>query len=108
MIIIYIFKDWRELLCCCLTYRSLQYSESLLLSNGQLVRINSCPDENLRYLLERLANDIMSVMKDLKIDNIEMACLKCILLFDPGIIFSKFENNFKKLNFKHLKKMQKV
>lgn len=75
--------NWRELLCCCLTYRSLQYNESLLLSNGQLVRINTCPDENLRYLLERLSSDVIGVMKDLKIDHVEMACLKCILLFDP-------------------------
>nr|ASL70517.1 nuclear receptor [Brachionus rotundiformis] len=75
--------NWRELLCSCLTYRSLQYNESLLLSNGQLVRISACPDENLRYLLERLSSDVISVMKELKIDNVEMACLKTILLFDP-------------------------
>ncbi|RNA44373.1 Retinoic acid receptor RXR [Brachionus plicatilis] len=74
---------WRELLCSCLTYRSLQYNESLLLSNGQLVRISACPDENLRYLLERLSSDVISVMKELKLDSVEMACLKAILLFDP-------------------------
>lgn len=82
--------DWRELISSCLTYRSVQYNESLLLSSGQLVRINACPDENLRYLLERLSSDVINVMKELKIDNIEMACLKAILLFDPGIYNIKY------------------
>nr|ASL70559.1 nuclear receptor [Brachionus calyciflorus] len=75
--------NWRELLCSCLTYRSVNQGDSLVLTNGQMVRINACPDENLRYLLERLASDIIGVIKELKVDSVEMACLKCILLFDP-------------------------
>jgi len=75
--------NWRELVCCSFIFRSIPYAESLLLANGHLFRINSCPDENLRYLLERLCHDVISVMKDLKIDPIEIACLKCIQLFDP-------------------------
>ena len=60
------------------------FTDSMLLANGHLFRPQSCSDENLKYLFQRLSSDIIDVMRDLKIDNVEFACLKCILLFDPG------------------------
>lgn len=71
-------------MCCSFIYRSIPYSDALLLANGHLFRPQTCPDENLKYLFQRLSQDIIEVMRDLKIDQIEFACLKCIILFDPG------------------------
>ena len=56
----------------------------MVLGNGQLYKADKCPDENLKYLLQRLSQDIIIVMRDLEIDQVEYAFLKCILLFDPG------------------------
>ena len=56
-------------------------SNSLLLGNNHLVNLETCPDENFKYLLQRLSQDIV-----LNVDRIEMALLKAILLFDPGIV----------------------
>jgi hypothetical protein len=77
-------KDWRELICFSLTYRSIPFQDSLVLGNGQIYKADKCPDENLKYLLQRLSQDIIIVMRDLEIDQVEYAFLKCILLFDPG------------------------
>jgi len=59
------------------------FSDSLLMANGHLFKVQSCPDENLKYMLERLAQDIIPVMSELNIDQYELACLKAIILFDP-------------------------
>lgn len=76
-------NNWREIICFCFTYRSIPYEDALLLANGYLFKIESCQEENLKYLLQRLNQDIVSVIRDLKLDIIELACLKCIMLFDP-------------------------
>ena len=81
------FKGWREILTCQFTYRSVPYDETLVLSNGKCFKIDSVEDDNMKYLWQRLREDVISVIRDLKIDRTELACLKCILLFDPGIYF---------------------
>ena len=59
-------------------------THSLLLGNNHLVNLDTCPDENFKYLLQRLSEDIVFIMNELKVDNVEMMILKTILLFDPG------------------------
>ncbi len=54
------------------------------MSNGHLFKVQTCQDENLKYILERLTYDIISVMIELNIDQIELTFLKAIILFDPG------------------------
>lgn len=75
--------NYRELICLSCTHRSIPYNDSLLLANGHLFKPETCPDENLKFILERLTQDLISVMAELNIDQTELACLKSILLFDP-------------------------
>lgn len=56
----------------------------LHLANGYMFDPSSCTDENLKYLVDRLQEDIISIFKDLEVDRIELALLKAIILFDPG------------------------
>ena len=60
------------------------FNESLLMANGHLFKVQSCPDENLKYILERLTQDMIPVVSELNIDLYELTCLKAIVLFDPG------------------------
>ena len=69
---------------CVKIFRSMPYENSILTAIGSLYRIETCKDENLAYLFERLSNDIISIMRELRIDTVEIALLKCIILFDPG------------------------
>lgn len=48
------------------------------------MNLDTCPDENFKYLLQRLSQDILFIMHELNVDRTEMAILKAILLFDPG------------------------
>ena len=72
------------MICCVTIDGSLPYSKGIIAFNGILVRPSSISDEIISYLYERLSFDIVSVMRDLKIDMIELALLKSIFLFDPG------------------------
>lgn len=62
----------------------MSFKDSLLMSNGHLFKVQTCQDENLKYILERLTYDIISVLIELNIDQIELTFLKAIILFDPG------------------------
>lgn len=75
--------NWREILSCSVAHRSLLYDDVLLLANGSIFSVETCSDESLKYLLQRLLEDIINIMKDLDIDRVELALLKLILLFDP-------------------------
>lgn len=72
------------MLCCALVYRSIPYNDSLLLANSCLVNIETCQDENFKYLLQRLSQDIVFIMRELKVNRTELAILKAIVLYDPG------------------------
>ena len=41
------------------------YNDSLLMANGHLFKAQSCPDENLKYIMERLTQDVITVMTEL-------------------------------------------
>lgn len=79
-----VIEDWRELLCCSITYRSLPYDQALLLSNGHLFQIASCLDQNLAPLFQHISIKIIPIMKEMRTSPVEIACLKYIILFDPG------------------------
>jgi hypothetical protein len=79
--------DWREIIVATTAYRSMSYEDSILSATGYLFKVNSCQDETLAYMLERLSQDIAGVMRDLNVDLIETALLKAIFLFDPGQFF---------------------
>lgn len=74
--------NWREILCCSVAHRSIPYDETLHLANGYIFTIDSCKDESLKYLINRLSEDIINIMRNLEIDRVELALLKLIMLFD--------------------------
>lgn len=75
--------------CLSLTYRSMPYNESLLLSDGCLFKPEVLQNESLKYILTRLVQDVIFVMRELEIDQTELVLLRCILLFDSGIFMNK-------------------
>ena len=75
--------NWREMICCVGIQNSMPYTDAILTSTGYFFRLSTCSDESLAYLFERFSQDVVSVMRDLKIDLIEIALLKALFLFDP-------------------------
>ena len=55
-----------------------------MLNDGGYFHPSTCMDENMKSLFQRLSLDVISVLKEMQIDSVEYALLKCIQLFDPG------------------------
>ena len=63
----------------------------LHLANGRIFDPTECTDENLKYLINRLQEEIIIIFRELEVDRIELALLKVIILFDPGKNFFFFD-----------------
>lgn len=66
-----------------LSKRSLILKDVLLLGNDHIIP-RLTPDQEITRLGCRIIDEIVTVMKDINIDDNEFACLKAIVFFDPG------------------------
>jgi hypothetical protein len=76
--------SWRDILCCSLAYRSITAPDcGLILSDGSYVRPHTAVDQSLQFFITRLYHDVVTILRELNVDKIEITCLKAIFLFDP-------------------------
>lgn len=76
--------SWRDILCCSLAYRSIMAPDcGLILSDGSYVRPLTATDQSLQFFITRLYHDVVTIMRELNVDKVEITCLKAIFLFDP-------------------------
>lgn len=76
--------SWRDILCCSLAYRSIMAPDcGLILSDGSYVRPHTAVDQSLQFFITRLYHDVVTIMRELNVDKVEIICLKAIFLFDP-------------------------
>ena len=64
-------------------YRSLPYNDVVLLGNDTVLARNNA-DPAIARLVTRLVDDVICVLRDVSVDDVEVACLKAIIFFDPG------------------------
>lgn len=96
--------SWRDILCCSLAYRSIMAPDcGLILSveqdlfvfvelvfvffrsqDGSYVRPHTAVDQSLQFFITRLYHDVVTILRELNVDKVEITCLKAIFLFDPG------------------------
>ena len=60
------------------------HSDTLLLSSGITCRRDQIEDPEVRRIVERVSHEISYWFDVLHVDKVEMACLKGIILFNPG------------------------
>jgi len=72
-----------EHLLLSLARRSLPYKDVLLLGNDYIVP-RHCPEPALSRLAARILDEIIEPLREIQIDDTELACLKAIIFFDPG------------------------
>ncbi|CAF0826566.1 unnamed protein product [Adineta ricciae] len=76
--------SWRDILCCSLAYRSIMAPDcGLILSDGSYVRPHTAVDQSLQFFITRLYHDVVTIMRELNVDKVEITCIKAIFLFDP-------------------------
>lgn len=72
-----------EHLLLTLARRSMPYKDVLLLGNDCIVPRHS-PDPGMSRLAGRILDEIIEPLREIQIDDTELACLKTIVFFDPG------------------------
>jgi len=66
-------------------YRSLAYNDVVLLGNDTVLsRGTPAADPAVARLVARVIDDVIGVLRDVSVDDVEVACLKAIIFFDPG------------------------
>ncbi|CAF0919148.1 unnamed protein product [Adineta steineri] len=76
--------SWRDILCCSLAFRSMKAPDcGLILSDGSYVRPHTAVDQSLQFFITRLYHDVVTILRELNVDKVEITCLKAIFLFDP-------------------------
>ena len=61
----------------------MQYKDVLLLGNDCVVP-RHCSDAGMSRLAGRIMDEIVEPLREIQIDDTELACLKTIVFFDPG------------------------
>lgn len=73
-----------------LSRRSMHLDEMLLLGNNCIIT-KQCPDSKVAPNLDiskigaRIIDELVSAIKDLKLDDSELACIKALVFFDPSV-----------------------
>ncbi|CAF0892016.1 unnamed protein product [Rotaria sp. Silwood1] len=76
--------SWRDILCCSLAFRSVMAPDcGLILSDGSYVRPHTAVDQSLQFFITRLYHDVVTILRELNVDRVEITCLKAIFLYDP-------------------------
>jgi len=73
-----------EHLLLSLVRRSMPFSDVLLLGNDTTVSRES-PEPGMARLAARVLDELVEPLRDIQLDDTELACLKTIVFFDPRI-----------------------
>lgn len=78
---------WNELLIASFSHRSIDVRDGILLATGLHVHRNSAHSAGVGAIfdrsLSRVLTELVSKMRDMRMDKTELGCLRAIILFNP-------------------------
>ena len=94
--IFFLTLGWNELLIAGFSHRSIVATDGILLATGLHIHRNSAHAAGLGIIFDRVLSELVSKMRDMKMDRTELGCLRAIVLFNPGHlpVFSLTRLNF--------------
>lgn len=75
---------WNELLIASFSHRSIDVRDGILLATGLHVHRNSAHSAGVGAIFDRVLTELVSKMRDMRMDKTELGCLRAIILFNPG------------------------
>ncbi|KAG9465313.1 hypothetical protein GDO78_018516 [Eleutherodactylus coqui] len=75
---------WNELLIASFSHRSISVKDGILLATGLHVHRNSAHSAGVGAIFDRVLTELVSKMRDMRMDKTELGCLRAIILFNPG------------------------
>ncbi|XP_070152390.1 retinoid X receptor ultraspiracle isoform X2 [Polyergus mexicanus] len=74
---------WNELLIAGFSYRSIEMKDCIVLATGTTVHRNSAQQAGVITIFDRVLSELVSKMREMKMDRTELGCLRSIILFNP-------------------------
>jgi len=75
---------WNELLIAAFSHRSISVKDGILLATGLHVHRSSAHQAGVGTIFDRVLTELVSKMREMKMDKTELGCLRAIVLFNPG------------------------
>nr|KAF6276752.1 retinoid X receptor beta [Myotis myotis] len=76
-------EGWNELLIASFSHRSIDVRDGILLATGLHVHRNSAHSAGVGAIFDRVLTELVSKMRDMRMDKTELGCLRAIILFNP-------------------------
>ncbi|XP_045202226.1 retinoic acid receptor RXR-like isoform X1 [Mercenaria mercenaria] len=74
---------WNELLIAAFSHRSISVKDGILLATGLHVHRSSAHQAGVGTIFDRVLTELVSKMREMKMDKSELGCLRAIVLFNP-------------------------
>nr|QJG66095.1 retinoid X receptor [Bonellia viridis] len=74
---------WNELLIAGFSHRSTAVKDGILLATGLHVHRSSARQAGVGTIFDRVLTELVSKMREMKMDKTELGCLRAIVLFNP-------------------------
>ncbi|XP_013412671.1 retinoic acid receptor RXR isoform X4 [Lingula anatina] len=74
---------WNELLIAAFSHRSISVKDGILLATGLHVHRSSAHQAGVGTIFDRVLTELVSKMREMKMDKTELGCLRAIILFNP-------------------------
>ncbi|XP_063866788.1 retinoic acid receptor RXR-alpha-B-like isoform X10 [Scylla paramamosain] len=74
---------WNELLIASFSHRSMGVEDGIVLATGLVVHRSSAHQAGVGAIFDRVLSELVSKMKEMKMDKTELGCLRAIVLFNP-------------------------
>ncbi|XP_011865988.1 PREDICTED: retinoic acid receptor RXR isoform X2 [Vollenhovia emeryi] len=76
---------WSELQIAAFSYRSIETKDSIILATGSAVHRSSAQQAGVITIFDRVLSELVSKMREMKMDKTELGCLRSIILFNPDV-----------------------
>lgn len=76
---------WNELLIASFSHRSISVKDGILLAPGVTVYRSSAHEAGVGGIFDRVLTELVSKMREMKMDKTELGCLRTIILFNPDV-----------------------
>ncbi|XP_076221638.1 retinoid X receptor ultraspiracle isoform X6 [Nomia melanderi] len=76
---------WNELLIASFSHRSIDVKDGIVLATGITVYRNTAQQAGVGTIFDRVLSELVSKMREMRMDRTELGCLRAIILFNPEV-----------------------
>lgn len=76
---------WNELLIAAFSHRSIDVKDGIVLATGLTIQRSSANQVGVGGIFDRVLTELISKMREMKMDKTELGCLRSVILFNPDV-----------------------